>query len=424
MPMNLFTRQSKRGRYDFTVEDSLPVIQNNVSIASSEFIDWTTNGFKSAGQSVNELTAMQVTSVYSCISLIGGAIASLPLAVYQRNGDDRERVKNDIWWLLNEQPHENYSSAVFWETMLASLLLHGDAFARIIRGGFVASKIIGFEWLNPLLVTVLKGDRQELLYRIDNNVKPGKQEVVAASDIIHVAGPGFNGFRGMSQIKYVLRRAAGISLASDEYSARFFENGARPDFAIEIAGNPNVEQQEMMRKSWADRYQGAENSHKPALLAGGAKVHELTMSAEDSQLLQTRQFQVDDIARIFGVPSHMIGSSSSTAWGTGIEQMSIAFVKYTLARHLTKIEKELNRKIWPNREKYFVEFNTAGLERGDYKSRNEGYRIGLGRAGEDAWLTIDEVRKMENLPSIEGGDKLRTATTGQQNEPTPDAATA
>jgi HK97 family phage portal protein len=145
------------------------------------------------------------------------------------------------------------------------------------------------------------------------------------------------------------------------------------------------------------------------------------MSAEDSQLLATRQFQVEDIARIFGVPSHMIGSSSATAWGTGIEQMSIGFVKYTLGRHLTKIEQELNRKIWPVQSKYFVEFSTSGLERGDYKTRNEGYRVGLGRAGEPGWMTVNEIRKIENMPPVDGGDELNT---GMQNAPTTATTTA
>ena len=152
---------------------------------------------------------------------------------------------------------------------------------------------------------------------------------------------------------------------------------------------------------------GTGNAHLPALMVGGAKVHELTMNAEDAQLIDTRRFQVEDIARIFGVPPHMIGHTDKTSsWGTGVEQMSIGFVKYTLQRHLVKFEQEINRKVWPSRERYFVEFMTAGLERGDYKTRNEGYRIALGRAGEPAWMTVNEVRKLENLPPVPGGEKL------------------
>jgi HK97 family phage portal protein len=423
--MSLFNRAPKKSRYDFEIENALPALKNSGSIASSEFVDWFTSGFQSAGQFITELTAMQVSSVYACVSLIGGAIASLPLPVYERTAESRNKVQNNIYWLLNEQPCEYYSAAIFWESMLSALLLHGDAFAEIKRKSNKVFDIKSIEWINPRFVTVVRDSEGNLLYKINDTSRSKSVYTIPASDMIHVPGPGFNGLHGMSQIKWVLRHAASISLAADKYSAAFFENGARPDFAIEVQGNPNPEQQDMMRNSWSDRYQGVEKSHKPVLLTGGAKVHELTMSAEDSQLLATRQFQVEDIARIFGVPSHMIGSSSATAWGTGIEQMSIAFVKYTLARHLTKIEQELNRKLWPVQTKYFVEFQTAGLERGDYKTRNEGYRVGLGRAGEPGWMTVNEIRKIENMPPIDGGDvlndglrKSESIPAGTDNAPT------
>jgi HK97 family phage portal protein len=411
--------KKKPGRYERKVPDDVQNygINNSVVVSSSEFVDWVSSGFKTAGQFVSESTAMQVGAVYACVSLIGGAIASLPLHVYRVKGENRERVNNEIWWFLNEQPCVDYSSAVFWECMLASLLLQGDAFAvieRQVEGNkkVRTEKITGLEWVNPKNVLVIKdSDKKSLTYKVFDPVDKSKSRSFSSNDMIHVPGPGFNGLRGMSQINYVLRHAASIAMAADEYSARFFENGARPDFAIELPNTPTPEQQEMMRASWEDRYKGVERSHKPALLTGGAKVHELTMSAEDSQLLATRQFQVEDIARIFGVPSHMIGSSSSTSWGTGIEQMSIAFVKYTLARHLTKIEKELNRKLWPNSQLFYAQFNTSGLERGDYKTRNEGYRVGLGRAGEPGWLTVNEIRKLENLPPIPGGDDINTGIT-------------
>lgn len=420
--MGLFARKQKKPRYDFAqpVANAVPQISNATTMTSSNFMDWTLNGFASAGVAVSEQTAMQVSAVYACIALIGGAISSLPLPVYKRTQDGRERTEHTVWWLLNEQPHPDYSASVFWESMMGSLLLHGDAFARIVRPSIGSGNILYLEWLPARRVTVNKKDGL-LLYTITDD--SGKANTLLSKDMLHVAGPGFNGLRGMSQISFVLRTAAGIALAADQYSASFFENGARPDFAVELAGNPTPEQQEMMRKSWADRYQGIRNAHTPALLTNGAKVHELTMNAEDSQLLTTRQFQVEDIARIFGVPPHMIGhTQNNTSWGSGVEQMSIGFVKYTLGRHLIKIEQELNRKIWPSREKYFVEFNTAGLERGDYKTRMEGYRVGLGRAGEPGWMTVNEIRRTENMPPVEGGDLLNTGITN--NEPTTQTAGA
>lgn len=405
------------GRYDGLPPAAVhaPQISNSTSVASSNYLDWATNGMMTAGVSVTESSAMQVSAVYASVALIGGAIASLPLPVYQRGKDGRVRVDHEIWWLLNEQPNPDYPAATFWEAMLSALLLHGDAFARIIRPRPGSEQITAFEWLHPSRVTV-KRTALGLVYSISND--NGKSTVIAAADMIHVTGPGFNGLRGKSQISYVLRHAAGISLAADQYSAAFFENGARPDFAVELAGNPTAEQQEMMRKSWNERYQGVGRSHLPALLTNGAKVHELTMNAEDSQLIATRQFQVEDIARIFGVPPFMIGHTQTTSsWGSGVEQMGIGFVKYTLGRHLAKIEQELNRKIWPIKPDFFVEFNTAGLERGDYKTRMEGYRIALGRAGEPGWTTVNEIRRKENDAPLKGGDELNT---GMTNAPTTD----
>ena len=420
--------KNKATRYGSLGAETTPKLNNATTIASSNFIDWTTTGFKTAGVSVVEQTAMQVSAVYASVALIGGAIASIPLPVYQRTPSGREKIDHDVLWLLNEEPHPSYPAATFWESMMGALLLHGDAFAIIRRPQegknkqTTAETITAFEWIHPRRVTV-KNSAYGLLYSIQDDLftgNSGKTTTYPASEIIHVAGPGFNGLRGMSQIRYVLRNAAGISIAADQYSAAFFENGARPDFALEFPGNLTAEQQEMVRISWANRHNGVSNAHLPALLAGGAKVHELTMNAEDSQLIATRQFQIEDIARIFGVPPHMIGhTQNNTSWGAGIESLGIGFVKYTLGRHLAKIEQELNRKIWPQNKKLFVEFNTAGLERGDYLTRMQGYRASVGRAGEAGWMTVNEIRNIENLPPIEGGDQIITGNVNDTSITTP-----
>lgn len=381
----------------------------------TELFEWMSGGLSSAGVAVTEQTAMRVSAVYACVNLIGGALASLPLPVYQRTDSGRERASHPVWWLLNEQPHDAYSAAVFWEFLAGSLLLNGDAFARIHRRG---PEAIAFEPLHKSRVVVFKHSEYGLGYHVTQD--DGRIITLLQDDMLHIPGPGFDGLNGMSQIRHALRNPAGIALAADEYSATFFKNGARPDFAIEVAGNVTTDQQDMLRSTWANRHGGMNNAHLPALLVGGAKVHELTMNAEDAQLIDTRRFQVEDIARIFGVPPHMIGhTTNTTSWGSGVEQMGIGFVKYTLQRHLVKFEQEINRKLWPSRQKYFVEFNTSGLERGDYKARNEGYRIAIGRAGEPGWMTVNEVRKLENLPPIAGGDDI---TKGNANEAPAQAA--
>jgi HK97 family phage portal protein len=384
----------------------------------TELFEWMTGGMSSAGVAVTQQTAMRVSAVYACVSLIGGAIASMPLPVYERTLDGRQRADHDIWWMLNEQPCAGFSAAVMWEYLTGSLLLNGDGYAEIQRASRLSERIVGFKPWPKSQVEAKRIDGGRLAYNVTD--EDGKVRALDQDDMIHVPGPGFDGLTGMSQIRHALRNSAGIALAADEYSASFFKNGARPDFAIEVPGNVTKDQQDMIRTTWQDRHGGAARSHLPALMVGGAKVHELTMNAEDAQLIDTRRFQVEDIARIFGVPPHMIGhTTNTTSWGSGIEQMSIGFIKFTLQRHLVKIEQELNRKIWPTRQRYFVEFATAGLERGDYKSRNEGYRIAIGRAGEPGWMTINEVRKLENMPPIAGGDDLMK---GNANEAAPQAA--
>jgi HK97 family phage portal protein len=373
----------------------------------SELYEWLTgNAGSNAGPAVTERTAMAISAVYACVGLIGGALSSLPLPIYKRTEDSRERIEHPLWRLLNVEPTPVCSAAVWREYMMWALLLHGDAFARIHRKGGPRSRlpdVVRLEQLHPLAVTAFKnGDR--LGYRVTDENEG--QIDIDQDDMLHIPGLGFDGQRGMSPIRYAARQSMGMSLAADEYSARFFSNGARPDYVITTPGKMDAEQQKLFRESWMARYAGAQNAHIPAILTGGGEVKALSLNPEDAQLIETRSFQAADIARFYGVPPHMIGmTEKSTSWGSGIEQQGIGFVKYTLSRHLVKFEQEINRKLFRD-GKQFAEFTTAGLERGDYKSRNEGYRIALGRAGEPAWMTVNEVRKLENAAPLPGGDDL------------------
>jgi HK97 family phage portal protein len=372
----------------------------------SELYEWMTNGLASAGVAVNERTAMGVAAVYACVSLISGAIASMPLHTYRRTESGRERADLPVWWLLNEQPHPDISAAVFWEYIATGNLLYGDAFAEIVRPRPQTNDVKYLRMHHPRAVQPARlANDQGLTYAVFD--ADGSVRAVSGADMLHFPGIGFDGERSLSPIRSAGRNSVGIALAADEWSANFFANGARPDFALTTTGTLKPEQIDSLRNQWQERHAGASNRGKPVVMQGGLTVQPLTIPAEDAQLIETRRMQIEDIARLFGVPPHMIGhTSSSTSWGTGIEQQAIGFVRFTLQRHLVRIEQELNRKLWPSREKYFVEFNVSGLERGDYKSRNEGYRIGLGRAGEPGWLTTNEIRKFENLPPVEGGDQL------------------
>jgi HK97 family phage portal protein len=363
-----------------------------------------------AGQVVNETTAMKVSAVYACVALIGGAISTLPLPIYERTPDGRSRIEHPYWWLLNEQPEPDISSAVFWEYMVSARLFYGDCFAEIIRPSFRSSQITGLKAHHPLRTFPFRDSQGSLYYRVQPLV--GAEYVLHPADIIHIPSLGYDGIRSPSPITYAARQSVGTSLAAGEFSARFFSNGARPDFALTSDGNLTEEQARLLRATWGERHSGVANSHLPAVLTGGLKVQQLTMSPVDAQILTTSSWSLEEICRILGVPPFMVGSTEkSTSWGTGQENMGRGFVKYTLLRDLRKFEQEINRKFWPIRQRLFVEFDVSGIERGDLKTENEALRVALGRAGEPGWMTTNEIRHIKLLPPIAGGDTLNTGVT-------------
>lgn len=392
---------------------------NNAAVPSSSVVRGS-DGYSmfaipnNAGVPVTESTVMNVSAVYACIQLISGAMASLPLPIYERTKTGRQRVDHPLWWLLNEQPLPRCSASTFWRYMMTSKLLHGDGFALIKRKSAFSPEIVSITPWHPLAVNVyLNGDR--LAYQFINYIggQGIESQMYDQDDVLHFTGVGFNGLRSVSPLRHALRNAAGIALAADKYSAEFFSASAKPEIVIKTEmAKLSAEQKDLIIDAWKSIQQG--DRTRPGVLGAGMSLQELTINAEEAQLLQSRMFQIEDIARIYGVPPFMIGhTQNTTSWGSGVEQMGIGFVKYTLSQHIVDAEQEINRKLFLT-EKNFCEFNTAGLERGDIKTRNESYRIGLGRAGEPAWLTVNEVRLAENLPPIDGGNVLfvGTAPTG------------
>lgn len=365
----------------------------------------------SSGVAVTVESSKRSAAVYSCVRLIAGAVALLPIPVYERTPDGgRSKVEHDLWWLLNESPYTTLTACSFWEWMLSSSLLRGDAFAQILRDR--NGNITGFMPLPNGCVDV--EERNGRLVYFVNDVRTAYG--LFDHDVLHFPGFGFDGCRGESVIRYAARQAVGTALAADDYAGEFFANGAAPSIALTYPQGvaPTEAQQNHLREQFTDRYTGQGNRHKPLLLVNGGGVEQVSLSAEDAQLLETRKFQVIEIARAFGVPPHMIGeTSASTSWGSGIEQMSIGFVRYTLGPHLRRIEQELNRKLWPRSPRYFVEFNRDGLLAGDSKTESEVISKSLGGPGAQGWMTVNEARRLKNLPPVPGGDLL-TMTNVQQ----------
>jgi len=365
-----------------------------------------------AGGASSESIALSVSSVYACVALIGGAISSLPFKIYQRTATGRERIDSDLWWLFNESPTANWTAASAWDLVAQSNLLRGDAYWRILRRSPMSAQILGFE---PLQWNWVRGKRDtdgRLLYTITYPDRP--RETIEQSDMLHFPGVGFDGVRSLTPLQYALRHGVGIAAAADEFSAEFFRSGAATDTVMSTTGKVDPDQRKALKERWLEQ-QGGIKARTPLVLSGEWKVERLSLSAQDAQLLASRQFQVEEICRIFGVPPHMIAKTDAqTSWGSGIEAMSIGFVRYTLRRHLTRIEQEINRKVWPRSLRIYGEFETDALMAGDSKAQADYFAKALGGPGAQGWMTINEVRTLKNLPPVDGGEKLIFAgsTTG------------
>lgn len=422
--MSLWSRLSAAFRNQTGWATDLPPVTSAQASAGSDFYRLV-SGADGRMEYPTEKNALTISAVFACVNLISGAIAALPMHVYRRAPDgERDRLANDdLWWLLNEQFSDRWSAAAGWEYLGQSLLLQGDAFAPIMRGP--GGRIIGLEPVHPRRVTVaLVPEMKRLVYAVAPESAVSGQsdiQVYDQDDMIHVPGFGFDGLRGLSPLQNHLRMTGSVALATQKFAGKFFSNSARPDIVISSDQDLSKEAADQIADAWQQKYAGVDNAGRPAVLGRGSKIEPITMTAEDSQLIASRQFQIEEIARIYGVPPFMIGhNEKTTSWGSGVEQMGIAFVRYTLRQHLNKFHNEINRKFFRTASR-FAEFDTFELERGDMKSMLEGYRIALGRAGERPIMTQNEVRDKFNLKRTPGGDTLEPLT-GATNEPSAEPA--
>lgn len=364
-------------------------------------------GRSAAGQAVNERSAMQMSAVYACVRILAESIASLPLHFYQYNdaGGKEKAINHPLYWLLHDEPNPEMSSFSFRETLMTHLLLWGNAYAQIIRNG--RGEVIALYPLMPDRMTVDRDARGRIYYeytRSDSDANTlGKKPSVILSpeDVFHIPGLGFDGLVGYSPIA-MAKQAIGMGLACDEYGAAFYQNGAQPGGVLE---HPNVvKDPKRVRESWNAIYQGSRNAHRIAVLEEGMTYKPITISPEQAQFLETRKFQIDEIARIFRVPPHMIGDLEKSSF-SNIEQQSLEFVKYTLAPWISRWEQSIQRSLllMSERTRYFARFNVEGLLRGDYQSRMNGYAV----ARQNGWMSANDIRELESLdmiPDEQGGN--------------------
>ena len=361
----------------------------------------------SAGFSVTPISAQRVSAVSACRQKIAGSISTLRLDVLEINGDTEVKLPRDaLWYLLNEQPSPQFTATSHWDNKVSEQLLRGDGYTWIRRrmNGSIG-ELFPLPWNS---VQPWRMPNGSVRYYI-NLPEFGITTWLDPSDILHFPGSGFDGLCSMSVIAYGAKNAIGNALAMDDYSGKFFANGAHPSIILKASGTMTQPQIELLQQSFRSKYSGSENAHKlPLVLTQGLDAKEISLSAEDAQLLEARKFQVVDIARAFGVPPHMIGETSgSSAVGAGYEQQARDFVMHTLRLHIKRLEQELNRKLFPRDTGKFVRFDLGDLIEGDSKAQAEYNRAALGGPGTGSgWMSVNEVRKSKGLPPAPDGDKL------------------
>ena len=394
-------------------------------------------GGSTAGKIVTERSAMQMTAVYSCVRILAEAIAGLPLHLYRYtdSGGKEKATDHPLYLLLHDEPNPEMSSFVFRETLMTHLLLWGNAYAQIIRNG--KGEVMALYPLMPNKMSVERDENGQLYYTYTRSAEEAKtaetgRVILLPKDVLHIPGLGFDGLVGYSPIA-MAKNAIGLAIATEEYGAKFFANGAAPSGVLEHPGT--IKDPQRVREAWQSQFGGSSNSGKIAVLEEGMKYTPISISPEQAQFLETRKFQINEIARIFRVPPHMVGDLEKSSF-SNIEQQSLEFVKYTLDPWVVRWEQSIARSLLSENEKkqYFVKFNLEGLLRGDYASRMNGYT-----ARQNGWMSANDIRELENLdriPAEEGGDlylingnmlplkqagafaQSNTASTGEEeNEP-------
>jgi HK97 family phage portal protein len=359
-------------------------------------------GTSTSGKVVTAQNALTLSTVWACVRLVAGTISSLPIVVYQDIGNDTRKVakSHPLYGLLHDSPNADQSALDFWQFICVSLELWGDAFARITRGR--GGKIIALTPIRPELVQVRRTTDGSIRYRYPD---AGQAVDVGQDEMFHIRGFGGAPLGGLSTLSFG-RQSFGLALATDEAAAQVYKNGLRPSGVLTTKDNATLkkDQRDDIYKYVVEPF-GGENNGKPLVLEAGLSWSNIAISPGDAQMIQSRQFSVEDGCRWFGVPPHMIGhTANSTSWGTGLEQQTLGFLIFTLRERLKRIEQAIAKQLLTPAERLTitVEFNFEGLLRADSAARAAFYA----QMVQNGIMTRNEVRRLENLPPVAGGDVL------------------
>lgn len=353
-----------------------------------------------AGIYVTPETAMRFSTVYRCVGLIAGTIAAMPLHTYRRR--QGARIPYDSPLLTD--PHPDKTPFEFWEYMLTSDLMRGNACSW---KAYDASGRVAQLWpLHPGNVEIhaAKPTTTNPWGKVFEIQDPpsGSQRSFTRHEVFHIPALSLDGVKGLSPIEHVARQSVGIGLAAERFGARMFGRGALIQGVIEsVKKFTNEEDVRRLQRRWRDRTSGPDNQWEIPVLDDGATFRPIGLPPDQAQYLETRKFQVDDVARIFGVPPHLVGNvEKSTSWGTGIEQQNIGLAIYTLNAWTTRIEQRITKELLPAGA--YAKFSMQALLRGDARARAEFYA----KLRQSGGMTGDEIRSREDLPPMPGAGDL------------------
>lgn len=360
-----------------------------------------------SGKVVNQETALSVSAVFSCVRILSETIGSLPLHVYKRlPGGGKERAyAHPNYDLLSTRPNPWQTSMEWREQIVEHLALRGNYFAAILRhGDDLIDDIIPF---HPDRVTVKQLPDYTLVYEVTR--KNGKLLVLPQKDVLHIrAMPGPEGIIGRSVIGHQ-KDLIGAAMATQEYSGRLFKNDATPGVVIKYPKQLSPEAIKRLREGWTENYSGSANARKTAILEDGADIAKLSLSAEESQFIETRRLQRSEIAGLFRVPLMLLQADQATNTYASSEQFMLSFMIHTIRPWLVRIEQALHRQLFTVPRVYAPEFNPEGMLRGDIATRYRAYATGR----QWGWLSANDIRDRENMNPIDGGDVYLSPTNMQ-----------
>jgi len=358
-----------------------------------------------AGPAVTEENAMRSSAVYACIRIISESIAALPLVLYKQSGRDKSKANSHpLYPVLHNLANPDMTALEWRELMISHCLLCGNGYSEKEIDN--AGKIRALWPLRPdKMEDMQRGANGQLyyLYRMPDQT----QRAIPSYRIHHLKGLG-NGLMGYSPIMQAAKQAIGLSLAAEEYGARFYSNGARPGLIFRHPGKLTDQAAKRLKESFAAEHQGLSNAHRTKILEEGMDVTTIGIANNEAQFLETRKFQVTEIARIYRVPPHMLADLDRATF-SNIEQQSINFVMYTLMPWLVRHEQAIYRDLLTESERrtMFAKYNVEGMLRGDTLSRYQSYQVAVN----NTILTPNEIRELEDRNPIEGGDVLFTPVT-------------